>query len=194
MAASQAAAALLVAQAQAALSGPAPATSRPGAVSPAPATSRPRSPSPAPAATGPVPTVPGPDVGDGESGPDHLRPRAERAKQLIAATFGLTNLGGWRETDAISSDHPTGRAVDAMLAAGVEPSPANVDLGWRVALWAQQNSAALGVAYVIWQNRIWSPSQATQGWRTYCDPTLCAYGDQQNPTTLHMDHVHISFR
>jgi hypothetical protein len=182
LAASQAAAALLVAQAQAALSGPAPATSRPGP------------PSPAPAVAGPVPTVPGPDVGDGEPGPDHLRPRAERAKLLITATFGLTDLGGWRETDAISSDHPTGRAVDAMLAAGVQPSAANVDLGWRVALWAQQNSAALGVTYVIWQNRIWSTSQATEGWRTYCDPTQCAYGDQQNPTTLHMDHVHISFR
>ncbi|MGZ4631042.1 MAG: coiled-coil domain-containing protein [Actinomycetes bacterium] len=146
-------------------------------------------------APGPAPGLPadaGPDPGDGPPGSDHLRPRAERARRLIVALFGVTDIGGWRPSDSVSDDHPNGRALDVMMSTGAPlPDAAHVELGWRVARWAQANAAALGVTYVIWQARIWSVERSAEGWRDYT--ANFPYGSTVTPTTLHLDHVHISF-
>jgi hypothetical protein len=144
---------------------------------------------------GPAPGLPAQaamDPGDGEPGPDHLRPRAERAKFLITTLFGVTDIGGWRPSDAISDDHPNGKALDVMLASdGLGADPAHTTLGWTVARWAQANATSLGITYIIWQARIWSVARQGEGWRDYT--ANFPYGSQVNPTTLHLNHVHISF-
>jgi hypothetical protein len=149
-----------------------------------------------PAATAPgpaagLPADAGLDPGDGAPGPDHLRPRTERARRLIVEEFGVTDIGGWRPSDSVSDDHPNGKALDVMMSGGGIPDPAHVELGWRIARWAQANAPALGVTYVIWQARIWSVARSSEGWRDYT--TNFPYGAAVNPTTLHLNHVHISF-
>jgi hypothetical protein len=146
-------------------------------------------------APGPRPGLPadaGADPGDGAAGADHLRPRTERAKRLLQEKFGVTDIGGWRPSDSVSDDHPNGKALDVMMSSGGQlPDPTHVDLGWRIARWVQANAAALAVTYVIWQARIWSVERSAEGWRDYT--TNFPYGGSVNPTTLHLDHVHISF-
>jgi len=66
-----------------------------------------------------------------------------------------------------------------------------VQLGWQVARWAQANATGLGVTYIIWQGRIWSVARSAEGWRDYT--VNFPYGTNVTPTTLHMDHVHVSF-
>jgi hypothetical protein len=106
--------------------------------------------------------------------------------------FGVTDVGGWRPSDAVSSDHPNGKAIDVMMSSGGQlPDPPRVDLGWAIARWAQANASALGVTYIIWAARIWSVERSVEGWRDYTENF--PYGSAVNPTTLHLDHVHISF-
>lgn len=145
---------------------------------------------------GPKPGLPksaGVDPGDGPPGANHLRPRAQRFRDLVVELFKVVDIGGWRPSDAISGDHPSGRAVDVMIGTGGQlPNPELTKVGWSIARWAQANAADLGVTYIIWQGRIWSVEHADEGWRDYTKNF--PYGSNANPTTLHMDHVHVSFR
>lgn len=85
-----------------------------------------------------------------------------------------------------ASDHPSGRAVDAMIP-DYASSEGNA-YGWEVAEWLKANAAGLGVKYLIWDEKIWSPERDAEGWREYT-----RYDDQPNDDTLqHRDHVHIS--
>ncbi len=61
-------------------------------------------------------------------------------------------------------------------------------LGDRVAAWAQTNAEAFGITVVIWNDRVWSPGRAGEGWRPYTHPN----GATGNATLRHLDHVHIS--
>ena len=70
----------------------------------APATSE--TPATQPASTNTLPTDP------------NLQPQAEAFRQDVAAKFGLTNIGGYREGDP--QDHGKGRAVDVMVPVGSE--------------------------------------------------------------------------
>ncbi|WP_139307033.1 hypothetical protein [Modestobacter sp. DSM 44400] len=101
----------------------------------------------------------------------------------------MSVIGGWRAAGSVpDSDHPKGKAIDVMVttngqnAAGVQQR-----LGDDIATYMTRNATTLGVKYVIWDNRIWTPRS---GWRTYCRST-CPQGSV-NPTYLHQDHVHIS--
>jgi hypothetical protein len=71
-----------------------------------------------------------------------------------------------------TSDHPSGRAVDFMV------DPATGD---RLAACALKNRAALGISYVIWQQRI----NFGSGWQLM--------EDRGGVTANHYDHVHVSF-
>lgn len=120
----------------------------------------------------------------GESS-DGLVPRAAAVRQLVRDTFGVQEFGGFaREGHIPGSDHYTGHAVDVML---TPLGPANTALGWRIALYLQSNARALGIKYLIWDARIWSPDRAAEGWRPYRHPS-----GGSNPTLLHLDHVHVS--
>ena len=70
------------------------------------------------------------------------------------------------------SDHPRGLAVDLMTRG---------ERGDRIAECALANQEALGVSYVIWEQRV----NYGDGWEGMADRG----GDTEN----HYDHVHVSF-
>ena len=116
---------------------------------------------------------------------DGLTAEAARVRQLAIDTFGVTDIGGFAsDGHAPGSDHYTGRAIDVML---TPRSAEKTAFGWRIAVFLQSNAQALGISYLIWHGRIWSPSRAGEGWRTYTHPS-----GGTSATLLHLDHVHVS--
>ncbi|GAB3856404.1 M23 family metallopeptidase [Dactylosporangium cerinum] len=112
-----------------------------------------------------------------------LTPDALRVIRCIHQNFPtITTFYGVGEREGVS-DHPSGRAVDAMI-----PQWQNDDgktLGWSVANWVRANAAGLGVTYVIWDAKIWSVRRNAEGWRAYT-------AGGSDPTSQHLDHVHVS--
>ncbi|QJY47911.1 hypothetical protein [Pseudonocardia broussonetiae] len=93
-----------------------------------------------------------------------------------------------------TSDHPRGKGCDLFPGEGGRfARGAEIDNGWRAAEWFRLNADALGVAYLIWQGRIWTPGTADQGgWgRAY---TGGGVYDPADATGGHYDHIHVSFR
>lgn len=100
------------------------------------------------------------------------------AAAVLIDQFGLTTISGWRSSGADKTGHPAGLALDI---------PAGRDLGDRVTAWAIENYAALGIKYVIWQQRIWYPAK---GWA----PMSARPGDKGSGyDPNHLRHVHLSF-
>jgi hypothetical protein len=83
------------------------------------------------------------------------------------------------------SDHNTGRAVDSMVPGW--DTPAGNALGWQIATWERAHASALGIKYLIFDDKIWSPHRDAEGWRPYANP----YGDG-GPSGRHLNHVHTS--
>jgi hypothetical protein len=114
-----------------------------------------------------------------------LTPDALRVLRCIAATFPqITTFHGVGDRPN-ESDHPSGRAVDAMIPDWV--LPAGNDLGWQVAEWVQANHVCLGVTYIVWDASIWSVERAAEGWRPYEHPNAWA-----DANSAHRNHVHVS--
>jgi hypothetical protein len=112
-----------------------------------------------------------------------LTPNTKDLYQQVVTRFGVTDIGGWRPVGSVeSSDHPKGRAIDAM----VGTTATGFDLGSRIANWTVANAKQLQVKYVIFHGRIWTPQAGWHGYRHPSDPCNC------NPTLRHDDHVHIS--
>jgi len=105
---------------------------------------------------------------------DHVR----EAAAVLIDQFDLTAISGWRSWGADKTGHPAGLALDI---------PAGRDLGDRVATWATDNAGALGIKYVIWQQRIWYPGK---GWAPM-SPKSGDTGSGYDPN--HLRHVHLSF-
>lgn len=87
-------------------------------------------------------------------------------------------------------DHATGRAVDFMVPD--YKSTTGKRRGSELAEWMMKNHAAMGVKYIIWNDRIWNVERDTaprplSQWRDYRDPT-----GTNTDTTMHLDHVHVS--
>lgn len=88
-----------------------------------------------------------------------------------------------------SSDHRKGRGCDfwtgpsRQFAAGKA-----LDDGNALVAWLRANADVLGVSYVIWQGRIWSPEK---GDRKY---TGGGVYDPNDPVGGHWDHIHLSVR
>lgn len=85
-----------------------------------------------------------------------------------------------------TSDHCCGLAIDFMCssAGGVRTT-----IGQPIAEWVMNNRASLGLKYVIWGQKIWSPSQdAVKPWSQWR-----AMEDRGSITANHWDHVHVSF-
>jgi hypothetical protein len=106
------------------------------------------------------------------------------ARNEIADRFGDVELiGGFRSSGSRDpSGHPSGRAIDVMIP-GDYNSDYMIGLGDAIAQWAMDNHERLGVKYVIWRQRVWTPQRGH--WRAMEDRG----SDNQN----HMNHVHISF-
>ena len=160
----------------------APATEAP-AETPAPAAEE------APAQPAAVETAAAPEVQPVASTPTtgnaiptdpNLQPQAEAFRQEIAAKFGITNIGGYREGDP--EDHGKGLAVDVMV-------PTNSELGDQVAQYAIDNMDRAGISYIIWKQQFYMPVNNIYGPAN----TWNQMPDRGGDTANHNDHVHISF-
>jgi hypothetical protein len=112
------------------------------------------------------------------AGPIH--PSAQAAANAVVSNVpgaaGIT-LGGTRPSAADPGGHPSGLAVDYMVLSDAALGDAIVE--YHIANWD-----ALGVEYIIWQQRyLDSPGG---GW-SYME-------DRGSPTANHMDHPHVNYR
>ena len=110
----------------------------------------------------------------------NLQPQAEAFRQEIAAKFGITNIGGYREGDP--DDHGKGLAVDVMV-------PTSSELGDQVAQYAIDNMDRAGISYIIWKQQFYMPVDNIYGPAN----TWNQMPDRGGDTANHYDHVHISF-
>ena len=171
-------------------SAPAPAApAETPAAEEAPAETTPAPAEEAPAQTAAVETAAAPEVQPVASTPasgntiptdPHLQPQAEAFRQEIAAKFGITNIGGYREGDP--DDHGKGLAVDVMV-------PTSSELGDQVAQYAIDNMDRAGISYVIWKQQFYMPVDNIYGPAN----TWNQMPDRGGDTANHYDHVHISF-
>lgn len=103
----------------------------------------------------------------------------------VKAWPDIGNLGG-KGGRPNKSDHPNGLAVDY----GIPKwrTSQGRAYGWDIARWVQTNAEGQGVTYIIWDAKVWKAR--TRTWETYTHPN----GPTTNPTLLHLDHVHVSYR
>jgi hypothetical protein len=102
-----------------------------------------------------------------------VKPWVAYAADLLGGRYSIGTILGWgRRPNA--TDHDDGLALDFMTTNGQGLADA-----------ARANARALGVTYVIWNQRIWSVGRNSEGWR--------AMPDRGSPTANHQDHVHVSF-
>jgi len=120
------------------------------------------------ATTSGISSAPCPDGSSVESG---LTSRAVAMYRAACAAFPeLAVYGGYDN----HGEHADGRAIDFMVT--------DSSLGSALAEWLRVNAGVLGVRDVIWALRIWTPDQASAGWRYM--------SDRGSPTANHYDHVH----
>ncbi|MHA6796198.1 hypothetical protein ACVGVM_22200 [Pseudonocardia bannensis] len=100
-----------------------------------------------------------------------VKPWVSAAAQFLGCLYGQPDLIGVAGRGRVS-DHPSGHALDFMVRG---------EQGDRIAECALRNQKALGITYVIWEQRI----NYGDGWQRMEDRG----GDTEN----HVDHVHISF-
>ncbi|MFW6598173.1 SH3 domain-containing protein [Propionibacteriaceae bacterium Y2011] len=81
-------------------------------------------------------------------------------------------------------DHPSGRALDVMLA-NYQSSAANKQ-GWEMANWLRANAGSLGIEYIIYDQRIWNVKRNSEGWRWMAD--------RGSDNANHKNHIHITTR
>lgn len=119
--------------------------------------------------------------------------------EILRPEFGgsMSDFGISRSCSGSSSGHEEGRAMDWMMDHRVARERANADefIGWLLATDRHGNKHAnarrLGVMYIIYNDRIWSASRASDGWRGYTH-AACRGGGYCSPTLRHVDHVHLS--
>ena len=126
------------------------------------------------------PVAPTPTSGNTIPTDPNLKPQAEAFRQEIAAKFGITNIGGYREGDP--EDHGQGLAVDVMV-------PTSSELGDQVAQYAIDNMDRAGISYIIWKQQFYMPVNNIYGPAN----TWNQMPDRGSVTENHYDHVHVSF-
>ncbi|OYO16941.1 hypothetical protein BI335_09285 [Enemella evansiae] len=109
----------------------------------------------------------------------------------VASQFPEIKIYGGVRPDALP-DHPSGRAVDIMFSSAFPDfkSPQAVEYGNRATEMLRQNATALGIDYMIYNERIWSVSRAAEGWRQCGSQASCYSGPDD--TSAHRDHVHVT--
>ncbi|NNG21099.1 SH3 domain-containing protein [Naumannella sp. ID2617S] len=126
-------------------------------------------------------TAPGPTGGGGGSsvsGQGGLSPNAQRVLAQLQGRFPQVRSYIGVRPDSLP-DHPSGRAIDAMVYN-------DAATGQAIADYVRANAASLNVDYIIWNQRIWSVARSSEGWRYMAD--------RGSNTANHRDHVHITVR
>jgi len=101
------------------------------------------------------------------------------AKAAIESQFpDISTIGGYRPDPNYPNEHPAGKALDVMIPNW--NTPAGKARGDEIAKYLLSNAGALGIDYVLWQQRQWNP-----------DGTSSPMRDLKNATDNHMDHVHV---
>ncbi len=92
--------------------------------------------------------------------------------RAVCATFpDITAYGGLRGD---GSEHASGKALDIMTSG---------TRGGEIAAWLRANYRKLGIAEIIYQQKIWTTQRASEGWR--------AMPDRGSVTANHYDHIHV---
>lgn len=103
---------------------------------------------------------------------------------LLAGLFNIQHVGGWRpDSDGVGTGHREGLALDFM----VDASDPNGD---ALAQYLIDHFNELGVSYIIWKQRYYSPLPSIYG----PAGTWSYMPDRGSYTANHMDHVHVSFK
>jgi hypothetical protein len=113
-----------------------------------------------------------PDCGISTSGLGAIKSNVRQAAEFLGCQFGEPTMFGVAGRGG-TSDHPGGLALDFMV---------DRSTGDRLAQCALDNQDALGIKYVIWEQRINHGS----GWKQM--------EDRGGATANHFDHVHVSFK
>ena len=128
--------------------------------------------------------------GSGEANLLRVNPKATKdlkaVEQAVKDRFGayVFEMGDFRA----DLDHATYRAVDLMVYDYKNTGVANGD---KMAAFFITNAKALGIEYLIWQDKIWLGAQT--GWKPYSGGGYGGmYTGNWNDTTKHMDHIHVN--
>jgi len=98
---------------------------------------------------------------------------AVRVYRAVCNNFPqITQYGGY----AARGEHSSGRAIDIMTS--------DSSTGDAIAAFLQAHASELNLYDVIWQQHIWTPERAGEGWRSM--------SDRGSATANHYDHVHVS--
>lgn len=111
-----------------------------------------------------------------------LTDSATNVYRAVCAEFpDVKSYGGRRYSSIIGnkSDHYTGKAVDVMVN---DSGKNDSELGTDIAEFVIKNKDDLDIKYVIWEQKIWTPSRGD--WKKM--------GDRGDDTQNHFDHVHVS--
>ncbi|MCZ2839255.1 hypothetical protein [Modestobacter sp. VKM Ac-2985] len=178
--AAEAAAAAEAEAARVAAEAAAKAEAQASAAAPAPAAARtsPAAKPPAAAATAAGTAVSAIAKINNSAGP--IKPQAQAAANAVVSNVpgaGSITLGGTRASAADPHGHPSGLAVDYMVMS--DNALGDAIVAYHVANWA-----ALGVDYIIWEQRMLSSPGGS--WKQM--------EDRGSVTANHFDHPHVNYR
>ncbi len=110
-------------------------------------------------------------------------PRAQAVAADLRTVFGADTPISTYQTSGGTSTHDQGRALDVFFP--MEDGAGGRE-GWAAAHWLVANAQRLGVAVVIYDDKIWSARRGVQGWRDYRHPS-----GSTTDTDRHLDHIHV---
>jgi len=124
--------------------------------------------------------------------PNGLTPAADAVRREVAAAFGRLPSGGYAPGGVSSghsagSAHYDGRAIDYFFR---PVDTVNTRRGWALAHFLVANAGRLGLATVIFDDRIWTAGRSSEGWRVY-EPGTDAEDAGAQAVLRHLDHVHV---
>jgi hypothetical protein len=119
---------------------------------------------------------PGPNLGgactNGTSVASGVSASIVAVHEAVCANWPQISTYGTLRSDG---EHAQGRAVDIMISGPV---------GWEVAEFLRENYSALGIEYIIYEQKIWSVERSAEGWR--------GMSNRGSVTANHYDHVHVT--
>ncbi|MDR1852828.1 MAG: hypothetical protein LBR21_09335 [Propionibacteriaceae bacterium] len=113
-----------------------------------------------------------------------LTAKSIRVFRSVCTLFpDVLNYGG-RRADSLPY-HPSGRALDVMLASnGSHVNASEEELGWRIADYVTQNWQKFDIDHIIFMQKIWTPS----------NPNWRLMSDRGSDNANHKNHVHIAVK
>ena len=110
-------------------------------------------------------------------------PRAQSVGDELRTWFGADTPISTYQTSGGTSTHDRGLALDVFFP--MEDGSGGRE-GWAAAHWLVANAERLGIAVVIYDDKIWSARRGGQGWRDYQHPS-----GSTTATDRHLDHIHV---